>query len=161
MPVRPFLKRDYVEYLRFMNGYLADYTVPYYQLTENPAEKTERRLREIPAFCPFTRIMVPSLDNCRIKAAEVAVFNDASQLRLALEIHKHRHGEYPAQLAKLTPEILPQIPVNELTGEPYAYERNEAGYVLTTGLEIDDPVPFLRTMPQNAQAESPGAEHVR
>jgi hypothetical protein len=44
----------------------------------------------------------------------------------ALELHRTRSGEYPASLADLVPGVLPSVPVDPWTGQPFRYERISA-----------------------------------
>jgi hypothetical protein len=48
---------------------------------------------------------------------------EATRLVLALEIHYARHGEYPATLDALIPDILPSIPDDPRFGTPFGYRR--------------------------------------
>jgi len=52
------------------------------------------------------------------------------KLALALLLYRIAHGQFPEQLAALTPEILPRVPVSAFTGVPFAYRRDRDGFVL-------------------------------
>ncbi|NNF43626.1 MAG: hypothetical protein HKN62_11395 [Phycisphaerales bacterium] len=44
---------------------------------------------------------------------------------VALELYHARRGQWPRTLAELTPEILPSVPVDPLTGTPFGYRRHD------------------------------------
>jgi hypothetical protein len=46
---------------------------------------------------------------------------DGALVGIALELYHRRHGKYPAALAELTPELLPAVPADRITGEPVKY----------------------------------------
>lgn len=46
---------------------------------------------------------------------------------IALKRHHLRHGNFPADLAALTPEFLPNIPHDPMDGQPLRYRRNADG----------------------------------
>ena len=47
----------------------------------------------------------------------------ATRLMLAIELHKARSGSYPANLDSLTPDLIPVIPVDQINGISFEYER--------------------------------------
>jgi len=55
----------------------------------------------------------------------------ATRIMLALEVYRAEHGAYPAELAALSPEYLPEIPADRIAGRPLRYTRldepDEAG----------------------------------
>ncbi len=52
------------------------------------------------------------------------------KLSLALKIYKAKNGHFPDALAKLAPEILPEIPLNPVTGENFEYHAVVNGFSL-------------------------------
>lgn len=54
------------------------------------------------------------------------------QVELALRTYRNQHGDWPATLDQLTPEILPSIPVDPFSsdGAPLRYRRDGEAYVL-------------------------------
>lgn len=62
---------------------------------------------------------------------------EASRLTLALRLHREQHGEWPAALAELSPEVLRQPPRDPLTGNPFRYARAGTGWRLSAGSQSD------------------------
>ncbi len=64
---------------------------------------------------------------------------DGTLVGLALELHRRRHGSYPASLDELAPGLLPSIPLDRITGGPVRY-RLIAGrpVVYSAGADRDD-----------------------
>ncbi len=59
----------------------------------------------------------------------------------ALAVYRTRQGEYPENLAELVPSILPKMPLDLYTEQPFIYERqNDGGYLLYSLFEngVDD-----------------------
>jgi hypothetical protein len=48
-------------------------------------------------------------------------YRDGALVAIALEIHHRRHGSYSDSLAALTPDLLPAIPADRITGDPVRY----------------------------------------
>jgi hypothetical protein len=47
---------------------------------------------------------------------------DGVVVGIALELYRRHDGHYPASLGQLTPELLPEIPVDRITGDPVKYK---------------------------------------
>jgi hypothetical protein len=64
-----------------------------------------------------------------------------TRVAAALAVYRARHGEYPADLAALVPEILPETPLDLYSDKPFLYERKpDGGYLLYSVYEngVDD-----------------------
>ena len=55
---------------------------------------------------------------------------DTYKLCLALKLYRIKYGRFPDSLQQLTPEILPKISVNPITGEDYKYHPERGGFYL-------------------------------
>lgn len=81
------------------------------------------------------------------KAAQMECRREMSLAAVALERYRLRHGEWPAELAALTPEFLEQVPWDWMSGEPLRYRRNHDGSYLLYSVGLDgqddggDPTP--------------------
>jgi len=67
--------------------------------------------------------------------------DDRAQLRrnivtvgLALVAYRTRHGEYPAELTALAPEIVPEVPVDVHSEQAFTYERRAPDHIVLTTL---------------------------
>jgi hypothetical protein len=58
------------------------------------------------------------------------VRQEMTPVLFALAAYRADHGSYPAELAALVPEYLPDVPEDLFSGEPLRYRREEAGYLL-------------------------------
>jgi hypothetical protein len=58
------------------------------------------------------------------QVAETRAKLDLAAVGAALRIHLARTGEYPETLEELAPAILPTVPLDPCTDQPYLYERN-------------------------------------
>ena len=76
-----------------------------------PMVATELILRTIPVFMRSFEIG-RYLSICRVRAA---------QIRLALLIHQHRHGKTAERLDQLVPGILPAVPIDPYSEQPFRY----------------------------------------
>ena len=59
------------------------------------------------------------------------------KIGLALKIYKCENGKYPADLRKLTPAILPLIPVDPLDGKAFGYKLKNGNFTLTRNLNYN------------------------
>ena len=85
-------------------------------------------------------MMMPALGRA-IQAPQVAMQQrDGVLTAIALELHKRRHGEYPATLAELTPDLLPAVLPDRIDGRPMRYKIVEGKPLLySIGVDrIDD-----------------------
>ena len=60
------------------------------------------------------------------------------RLIIALKIYKANKRTYPYRLKALSPEILPEIPVDNLTGQPFIYRFYYPGFILLSDGELAD-----------------------
>jgi hypothetical protein len=56
---------------------------------------------------------------------------------IALKRHQLRYGNFPEKLSKLTPELLPAIPLDPVDGKPLRYRRNADGTFLLYSVGVD------------------------
>lgn len=74
-------------------------------------------------------------------ASQVAIgTRDAALVAIALELHRRRHGEYPAALDELVPVFLPAVPPDRFDGNPLRYALRDGRPLLySIGVDgIDD-----------------------
>jgi hypothetical protein len=64
---------------------------------------------------------------------------DGVLVGLALELHHREHGAWPETLAELSPQYLPRVPVDRMTGKPLGYVvRDDQPLVYSVGADLDD-----------------------
>ncbi len=130
---KPFAKRDYLEYLKIMERYKAEYVQPYYKLPNRMIDE-QKALDSLPKYCFLTRIICPALGRIRLKTAEIATRAQESQISLALEEYKNLKGAYPEKLEQLSPQFLADIPLSDVTGRPFEYSKEKDGYKISGGI---------------------------
>lgn len=125
---KPFIKRDYCEYLRILSLFPKACAAPFYSREE--LNRIEMDIRHIPFYCQLSRLLTPSLTTIFEHHAEFQTKLAISKVKLALVIYKGRHTAFPENLEQLKPDILREIPIDELTGTPLTYKKEGGKYVL-------------------------------
>ncbi len=74
------------------------------------------------------------------KHVQAATVLDQTRLACALERFRIGHGAYPVTLAELSPEFLPQQPMEVLNGEPYHYRCPDGEHFVlySVGFDLHD-----------------------
>jgi hypothetical protein len=66
-------------------------------------------------------MMLSALGKAHIHAEKVIARRDAVAVAIALELHRRRHGDWPATLDELVPHLLPAVPPDRFDGQPMRY----------------------------------------
>jgi hypothetical protein len=69
----------------------------------------------------FVGLLLPALPAVFNAAEHHIQLQDAAEAVVALELWHRRHGQWPARLDELVPELLPAVPVDRLDGQPLRY----------------------------------------
>lgn len=80
-----------------------------------------------PPYGVLAGLLMPALGKAIQRVAEGQVLLDQAVLACALERYHLAHGAYPPKLDALVPEILPELPHDVLTGQPFHYRTDESG----------------------------------
>lgn len=83
------------------------------------------RLRYLPV-----EVMFPSTSYAALTAESTTQIRDTALVAIALTIHRHRTGSYPATLDALVPTLLPSIPPDRFDGQPIRYRLTDSGPIL-------------------------------
>lgn len=85
-------------------------------------------------------MLLPSFERAQASCERYLGERDGTEVAIALEMYKRRHGSYPASLEALAPQWLPEIPVDRITGDPIKYRLiNGRPVVYSVGADrIDD-----------------------
>lgn len=87
----------------------------------------------------FVRLLVPAFDNLRNGIAQLEGQRDGVFVGLALELYHREHKAWPASLAELSPHLLPEVPVDLITGKPLYYKiLDDRPVVYSLGKDGDD-----------------------
>lgn len=60
--------------------------------------------------------LLPSLENALLQGERTETTRDATTVVIAMELHRRRHGEWPASLEELVPALLPRVPLDPFDG---------------------------------------------
>jgi hypothetical protein len=83
----------------------------------------------------FTRywpvvLLMPAVSQATTNGERLTIQRDATLVAIALELHRRRHGDWPASLDKLVPHLLPTVPVDRYDGQPLRYLVRDGSPVL-------------------------------
>lgn len=113
---------------RSFRAYMAEAEKPYRQ----------RRPVRLPRE-PLAHLMLPVLDRALLAAEKNRASLHLLRLELALQEYHGRHGKYPETLTALVPEILPVVPDDPYSGQPFRYQTGAGGYSLySVGPDLKD-----------------------
>jgi len=75
-------------------------------------------------------MLIPALERVPIRAATGQTEADEAALACALERYRMAHGEFPENLDALVPQLMPKLPTDLFSGQPYKYERTSKDHFL-------------------------------
>jgi hypothetical protein len=88
---------------------------------------------------PLVGLVVPALSRVGVMREQSAMERDAVLVAIALELHRRRHGDWPAALEELVPELLPAVPPDRFNGQPLRYRLLDGRpLVYSVGADGDD-----------------------
>ena len=70
---------------------------------------------------PLATALVPELGYTQVHFARLEARAAAARTGLALELYRLAHGDYPDVLTDLTPDLLPEVPLDPFDGQPLRY----------------------------------------
>ncbi|MFA9477416.1 hypothetical protein ACERK3_03810 [Phycisphaerales bacterium AB-hyl4] len=135
MASRSEVKREYDELMTILE---AESAMPYWErMHRSPTDEavealvtdTFRGIRYLPIA-----IFMPALTASLGTRDRVLALRDALHVVIAMELHHRDHGEYPADLASLSPRYLPTPPVDHSTGDPLRVRYTDDGDFILYGL---------------------------
>ena len=112
------------KYDRLMDQQEANFRLPIRQVELEKIESQLIALRTSPLglarYLILVRLM-PGFSRAQSSCERYLGGRDGVVVGIALELYHRRHGQYPASLSELTPELLPAIPADRITGDPVKY----------------------------------------
>ena len=69
----------------------------------------------------FVAAMLPAIGAVFNAAERTTQQRDAAEVAIALELWHRQHGQWPATLDELVPQLLPAVPADRLDGQPIRY----------------------------------------
>jgi hypothetical protein len=102
----------------------ADWHLPARRIDVNSVDSQIVALKNSPVdrvrYAVLAELM-PALSNDQEDCERYLGKRDGTVVGIALELYRRRYGNYPASLAELTPELLPKVPADRITGDPVKY----------------------------------------
>jgi hypothetical protein len=87
----------------------------------------------------FIDLLLPAYDKLHNNVVVSDGARDGVFLGLALELYHRQHKKWPESLAELSPQYLPQLPVDRITGKPLHYKIvDDRPLVYSEGPDSDD-----------------------
>ncbi len=112
------------EYNRLMDRTEADLRQPIRNIDLHAVQSTIIALK----ISPIERIrftilhaLVPVFTGAQKGCEKYLGLRDGTVVGISLELYRRRHGRYPQSLNELTPDLLPAIPADRITGQPVKY----------------------------------------
>lgn len=118
---------------------LAWQALPAWERRGPPPDRTileqHEKDRTLGYYAPLA-IMLPNFGRWIWMMDRSSLERDLATVVIALEIHRRRHGQYPASLSELAPELISRIPLDPFDGQPLRYRIN-AGQPLIYSIGAD------------------------
>ncbi|KPJ61898.1 hypothetical protein AMK68_05590 [candidate division KD3-62 bacterium DG_56] len=123
----PWLKKDELFYLRYMERVIALSRKPY---RENAYATLHQQWERAPRYALVTRILVPVTGKVTWRRDEGIARIGLAQWALALRVYQERMGHYPHALSDVCAVVDWSLPDDPLSGQPFVYRREGDGYIL-------------------------------
>lgn len=126
---RPVIKSELIWMLKHYEEYIKAASLSYYDNRTTFGE-LKRQLNEVPAIYKMAGMLFPNLEAAFLKEATLEAVLDSARLGIACKIYRSASGNYPEKLSDLRPEILEELPLDPFTGKPYAYRKQDPGFIV-------------------------------
>ncbi|HEX8325375.1 MAG TPA: hypothetical protein VF595_15845 [Tepidisphaeraceae bacterium] len=152
-------------YDRLMDETEADLTVPRRELApDSDPERLSRRsfadrrhdLWVDKKLWPLSGL-IPGYERIAVTAERLLGTRDGLVVAIALELHRRRHGQYPATLEAMTPTLLPRVPLDRIDGRPVRYRLIDGRPVVYSVGDDGDDDAARRPVDRNGNADLYGA----
>jgi hypothetical protein len=98
----------------------------------------DQTLKSGPRFNRLAAVAVPNIWKALEKVTRVQVRYQQAEIVCALERFRHKHGQYPENLAALAPVFIAQLSTDPITGEPFKYRRQADSQFLLYSVGWDE-----------------------
>jgi hypothetical protein len=134
---RPVCKNEIIWMTRKYNLILKIAEAPYY--SSGDIKELEGKIFSTPWYYKMAGALVPNVVTVLFKRATLDAVFDTARIGIACKIYKNLHGDFPEDLAKLSPEILKKVPVDPFTGHPFIYKKQDSGFIVySVGSNLKD-----------------------
>lgn len=89
---------------------------------------------------PFTLLMTPSLFGSHIANLELQSLRRGIYILAALKLYQLKHQFYPDSLSDLAPEIIPEVPLDPFSNQPFIYriDQDQTLFFYSVGPNLTD-----------------------
>ena len=134
---RPVCKNEIIWMTRAYDRLIEAAKMPYY--ASRDSKELEQIINSIPWYYKMVGALVPNVTSVLFKRATLDAMFDTARIGIACKIYGKLHGDFPEDLAKLSPEILEEIPVDPFTGHPFIYKEQDSGFIVySVGSNLKD-----------------------
>lgn len=137
-PVMAGRRELHARFTAFLDGYETEAAMPLWERGPSVDDQVEALLSaplERIRYTPLT-IVMPALGRASRLGELTVQVRDATLVAIALELYHRRHGAWPAALADLTPQLLPQVPPDRYDGRSIKYRISD-GQPLLYSVGVD------------------------
>jgi hypothetical protein len=134
---RPIHKNEIVWMEQVYDRLVEAAKMPYY--TSRDTKELEQIIYSIPWYYKMAGALVPNITATLLKRATLEAIYDTARIGMACKIFRNLHGDFPEDLAELSPEILEEIPIDPFTGHPFIYKKQDSGFIVySVGSNLKD-----------------------
>jgi len=135
---RPWFNMDEAAYADVMDRFRDAVELPYYE-AKPLLDQIEQDVQDLPITRVLSRMLLPALARSCAAQACLEANLDLTQMGIALEQYHGVHGEYPADLSAIAPQLGGAVPVDPFTGQPYHYQPSGGTLLLySIGMDLED-----------------------
>ncbi|TET66544.1 MAG: hypothetical protein E3J56_14250 [Candidatus Aminicenantes bacterium] len=125
---RPVYKSEIIWLKGNYDHFLKAAEMPYY--ASRDSKELEQRINSTPWYYKIAGILFPNVVTVLFKRATLEAMFETGRVGIACKIYKNMHGDFPANLSELAPELLEKIPVDPFTGHPLIYKKQDSGIMI-------------------------------
>jgi hypothetical protein len=125
---RPVYKSEIIWLMGNYNRFLKAAEVPYY--ASRDSKDLEQGINSTPWYYKIAGLLFPNVVTVLFKRATLNAMFETARVGIACKIYKNIYGDFPENLAELSPEILEEVPVDPFTGHPLIYRKQESGIMI-------------------------------
>ncbi len=125
-----FFDNQELYYIRTMAKIISLLKRPYWEVREE-LKGFDKEIQKLPQEkAILTQMLVPALSRCYNQETRTDALLGDAEIALACHIYKTKYKDYPDSLDRLTPEILPSLPLDPFTGKDYIYKKKRKGFII-------------------------------
>ena len=125
---RPIIKNEIIWMTGVYDRLAEAAKMPYY--ASRDTKELEKIRDSIPWYYKMAGALVPNITTTLFKRATLDAVYDTGRIGIACKIYKNIHGDFPDDLAALSPEILEKMPIDPFTGNAFIYKKQASGFIV-------------------------------